>query len=253
MRCFIGFDIICHFPELPSPQLIAPQSRHLTLAFLGNLTPNEIGALIEQMPKPTFKVASCGIFDKPLSLPPAHPRVFAWHIRYLDNENILAYQRLLASFLNKVQQQEFLSHVTLSRHPPFTELLAAFIPLPMTTAHLHIYESLGHSQYKKIWTHQMLLPFEEFEHTGDLAFIVRGKDYFELFVHAFLAIAFEHPALIPYYTQKSPQDLQEVIICLNDLIAEFDIKEGAPFKAVSFHSKLEVKENLLIWEMIVDV
>jgi len=58
MRCFVGFDIICHFPELPSLQLIAPQSRHLTLAFLGNRTPDKIEALIEQMPKPTFKVAS---------------------------------------------------------------------------------------------------------------------------------------------------------------------------------------------------
>ena len=35
--------------------------------------------------------------------------------------------------------------------------------------------------------------------------------------------------------------------------AKADIALGIPFKAVSFHGKVEEKEDVLHWEMIVDV
>jgi SHS2 domain-containing protein len=100
------------------------------------------------------------------------------------------------------------------------------------------------------------MPFEEKEHTADIAFIIRGENFNELYHNAQIALCFYHNKIFPYLqlNQKEKTNIDEVIISLNEIITIIDREIGSPFKAVSFHSNITTsKQNLLQWEMIVDV
>jgi hypothetical protein len=94
-----------------------------------------------------------------------------------------------------------------------------------------------------------------------MAFYIRGRGVDEIFFHAQLALSFYVPNLLSFIDSRpSVQSLDEVIIALNDWLARADEEEGIPFKAVSFHGKMEKiyydnqnKHQLFQWEMIVDV
>ena len=99
-----------------------------------------------------------------------------------------------------------------------------------------------------------MAPFEEIEHTADIAFIIRGATMRDLWLHAQLAMGFKSPSLVPYISRKGEfKTLDDVIQALNALVGKIDLEIGSPFKAVSYHATLKTQNNYLEWTMIIDV
>lgn len=91
------------------------------------------------------------------------------------------------------------------------------------------------------------------EHTADLAFLIRGYNFSELYLHGMLALAFSFPALLQFFSKKECATLAQVIQSLNQLVTKADIEMGCSFKAVSYAHGLKEVNGLYEWEMIVDV
>jgi 2'-5' RNA ligase len=260
-RLFFGLEILSAWPEvLPEGRIISEQNRHMTLAFLGSSDFEKLKSHLHDMPLPDFKVGIVGQFDQPLFLPPHHPHVVAWGISWLEeSQELLSFYDALAAWLDKIEcpcdrRHGFLPHVTIAR-PPFHihDWKKSFSPLPMMTGSFHLYESLGNLEFSKLWTHPLLPPFEEIEHTADIAYLVHAKDFNALFNHAKVALSFSFPPLLPFLTPvKSFNSVEEIVMELNEIVRVADREVGCPFKAVSFHGKL-VQDELYHWEMIIDV
>jgi len=120
---------------------------------------------------------------------------------------------------------------------------------------LTLYESVGNLTYKPIWSHPIAAPFEEFDHTADIAFTVRGETMAQLLLHAATALAFRVPALLPLLPTLPPAvTLEDSVAALNTIIATVDAASGCPLKAVSYHGDITTDaDGVLSWEMIVDV
>jgi RNA 2',3'-cyclic 3'-phosphodiesterase len=266
-RCFIGAEI--HAPWLDTPldgRIIAPIHRHLTLLFLGNISLDELFMHMDSFPKPSFVLAPSGILDRLLFLPKEdNCRVVAANVQGMNRE-IETFQEACAlwfqSWHPNFSPHDFLPHVTLARSPfDPKEWENSFSPLPFFIPAIHIYESIGNLTYHTLRSFPLIAPFEEFQHTADMAFYIRGRGVDEIFFHAQLALSFYVPNLLSFIDSRpSVQSLDEVIIALNDWLARADEEEGIPFKAVSFHGKMEKiyydnqnKHQLFQWEMIVDV
>ncbi len=237
MRLFFGMEVIAPWPEeFPNGRTLLEADRHLTLAFLGDTNMPDL----QTFPNPPFSIGLAGFFDRPIFL--AH--VVAWNIRWLE-DRLLPYQKALSDWLNI--PREFLSHVTMARQPYDRRAWKeSFTPLPLYVKNIRLYESLGFSKYKILWEHPLLAPFDEMEHTADIAFRVRGN----LFLHAQLALAFHFPSMIRYFEKREIENLEEIVTVLNAMIARADSEIGCPFKAVSFHGMQNQDRE---WEMIVDV
>lgn len=261
-RVFFGLEVQAPWPEaLPQGRLLEQQHRHLTLAFLGDAHIPRLTKALEAFPKPSFKVGFVGQFDQCLFLPPKHPRVVAWHIDFMEEKSPLSeYYEKLIEWLKKEgftpdTRHSFNPHVTIAR-APFNDQVwkKKFTPLPFLLKDIHLYESKGHLQYDSIWSLPLVSPFEEISHVADIAYWIRGENFDQLFRHAGIALAFSFPEILPFLSKHDGiQDLDDVIIRLNELVARVDQEISCPFKAVSFHSRLEEKDNILEWEMIVDV
>ena len=130
-----------------------------------------------------------------------------------------------------------------------------FTPLPFATTNIHLYESLGNSSYIPLNTIPVKKPFEEIEHTADIAFIVRGWSLDELYHNGFTALAFKFPQLLPFFIkQVELSTVEDVIMAINQCLCEADTKIGCPMKGVSFHGQAaKQNDDTLEWEMIVDV
>lgn len=260
-RLFFGFDIVSVWPQhYPEGRLIAEEYRHMTFAFLGSSDFEKLKSHLHEIPLPDFKVGSVGQFDQPLFLPPHHPHVVAWKVLWLEeSRKLLHFYNQLHVWLDQIgcpteQRQGFLPHVTLCR-PPFHvhEWKKSFHPLPMRIGSFHLYESLGHLQFSKLWTHPLLPAFEEIEHTADIAYIIHAEDLKSIFTHAQTALCFSFPPLLSFLTPPAEfHSIEEIVMELNEIIRRADQEIGVPFKAVSFHGKLK-QEELYHWEMIVDV
>jgi RNA 2',3'-cyclic 3'-phosphodiesterase len=261
-RLFFGMEVAAPWPEeWPSGRILLDSDRHLTLSFLGD---QNLPSLLERMndfPEIGFTVGLAGMFDRPIFLPHRHPQTAGWHIHFLEEEErFLDFQRRLVLWLKEsgVQMKErngkFLSHVTIAR-PPFVihEWKQAFIKLPLYLKNIHLMSSLGMSKYEICWTHEILAPFVAREHTADMAFLVRGESFDQLYLHASLALAFDFLPLIRYVAPQKIGSFDEMIMQLNELVARVDAEEGCPFKAVSFHSEMQIERQVMEWEMIVDV
>ncbi|MGK5595365.1 MAG: hypothetical protein ACSNEK_08415 [Parachlamydiaceae bacterium] len=261
-RLFIGFEIDALWPEnLPSARIIPPNSRHFTLSFLGNQPLNLILPYLQQMPKPSFKIGRTGYFNSCLFLPDNHANVVAWQGHWLDNEQeILNYEVLLHQWLNEIglhiqRRDHWLCHATIARKPLHMKAwLASFRKLPFFISHLHLYESLPELNYRPLWSHPFLPPFEEIEHTADLAYKIKGMTINELFSHAYCALSWRFPELLDFLPQSIIlKNLDDLIILLNESITQADCKTYCPYKAISFHGSILERPNYLEWEMIVDV
>lgn len=237
MSLFFGMEVSSPWPdEFPPGRKLLEADRHLTLAFMGKAEVPDL----QTFPKPPFSIGFGGIFDEPLFL----GHVVAWHIQWLEN-GLPAYQKTLVEWLGI--KNNFLAHVTLARRPfKKTAWKEAFEPLPMFVKNINLYKSLGYSKYEILWQYPLKAPFDEIEHTADLAFLIR-KDHY---LHAQLALAFHFPPMIHYFDFRKITDLNEIITALNGLIANADSEIGCPFKAVSFHGTRNENDE---WEMIVDV
>lgn len=260
-RLFFGMEAIAPWPdELPRGRILREGDRHLTLAFLGDSDFPKLTKALDRFPKPPFKTGIAACFEKVLFLPHKTPRVAAWEVLlFEESDNFSACQKMLVSWLAEQGfaprecRGAFLPHVTLAR-APFAEedWKKKFQKLPLFLQDLHLYESLGHSEYKIVWSCRIPAPFEELEHTADIAFRIRGASLNQIYLHAQLALSFHFPLLLPYFDFSPVGTLDGAIEALNRIVAKADEEVGCPFKAVSFHGTIQEKE-CLEWEMIVDV
>lgn len=261
-RLFFGLEVISPWPDsLPQGRLLEESHRHLTLAFLGNTDFSKLSVVLPSIPLPSFTMGLVGKFDKCLFLPEKHPHVVAWHVEWMDNADALgSYQKTLThwlmsqDFLPKSESQ-FLPHVTLCRKPFIKKNWEkSFETLPLIAKDIHLYESLGGLKYRPIWTQSFIAPFDEIDHTADIAFWIRGKNLDQLYIHAQTALAFHSPILMNYFlNQGSIDTLDSIIARLNGAITRADSEIGCSLKAVSYHGHILEKNNILEWEMIVDV
>jgi len=256
-RLFLGLEVNAPWPSnYPAGRMVENSSRHITLAFLGNVEKVPVLELLKEMPTPPFSVGTAGFFDHCLFLPQHRPHVVSWHVHWLDNL-FTAFQQELASWWRdqqyEIDRREFLPHVTVARSP-FTpdQWKQHFQKLPLITSHIHLYQSMGNLVYQPQWTYQLTPPFEEIDHTADKAFNIYGHNLQQLHQHAQIALAFLYPPLLNYLIETIDSSLDDIIIALNDMISLADQEISCPLKAVSFHGKIEGC-NLLKWEMIVDV
>ena len=139
------------------------------------------------------------------------------------------------------------------------ELKEGSIPLspsPFVVEGIEVFEKEKGAPCRILWQFPIVVPFEEMEHTADLAFIVRGKDWEELYLHACGALYFTCPELYPFLSGErvAMDGLDQIVIQLNRVIATIDQEVGSPFKAVSFNGKvIRNSEGIYEWEMIIDV
>ena len=262
-RLFFGAEMHAPWPSsFPKGRLIEEPCRHVTLAFLGQCEENILFESLKDFPKIHYDLGEVGIFEQCLILPSSpSPHVVAWQVKWLHAFNALShFQSILSDWLKAkgyaLDSREWLPHVTLCRQPfDSREWEQAFAPLPCYSGAIHLYESEGNLKYVPLWSYPVMHPFEEFEHTADMAFWIRGKTLSQLYDHAFTALAFKFPPLLAYLkSSPSVSTLEEVIMELNEGIGQADGEIGCPMKAVSFHGEIQERENgLLQWEMIVDV
>lgn len=261
-RLFLGAEIMASWPhELPKGRIINEHTRHITLAFLGNTSWPELEKILPFLPKPPFSIGLVGKADKYIFLPEKTPRVVAAHVEWLTEKNSLShFQMDLTDWLGaheyKTDKRDFLPHITLARAPlDLEKWKETFFPFPLFVKALHCYESLGNLTYHSLWTYPLLPPFEELDHTADIAFHIKGKDLEQLHLHALVALAFKFPPLLSFFsTDVALNSLDDIIIDLNSVVAKADMAIGSPFKAISFHGNITQDENqCLQWEMIVDV
>lgn len=259
-RLFLGLQVQTPWPDnWPEGRIIQEPYRHITLAFLGNVDLELIMSLFSQFPFNQLILAPGGYFYSCGTLPEKTPNVFVWFIKWFEDA-IYTFRKSCMEILQKhelkMDEREWLAHLTVCRKPFDSDLwMHAFHTLPFFVSHLHLYESLGHSEYSIHKTHEFVLPFQEIEHTADLAFHIYGKDLQQIYLHAFLALAFRCPDLLTYFQREvSVDSLEDGIILLNEIISYTDGYVGCPFKAVSFHGEeRKLESGLLQWEMIVDV
>ncbi len=246
--------------ELPHGRILDASIRHITLAFLGN---GKFTPLLEKLgtiPAPPFQIAPAAIADSLIFLPKENPKVAATSVQWLNGFNaVLAWQQQIGKWLSDLgyvlDKRPFLPHITLARSPFDPESWRkTFHPVPFFTPALHLYQSLGNLHYKPLWSYPLIPPFEELDHTADIAFLIRGASLKEIHLNAQIALSFKHPSLVRYFTAELADTLDEIIIDLNRMIAQIDSEEGSRFKAVSFHGEIhQTAEQILTWEMIVDV
>jgi len=258
-RFFFALEIIAPWPErYPEGRLLLESNRHLTLAFLGSETFSNLQALLAQVPKPPFRIAIGGSFTKALFLPKRSPRVAAWEVQWWEKQTqLIQYRQTLREWLQHVRfsiPEEFLNHVTIARNPTsLNEWEKMFVPIPCFAKDLSLRGSIGNSMYETYWNLPLALPFQAIEHTADIAYVIRGESFEELYVHGWLALCFFEPTLTPYFVPATPSSLLEVILALNGRIAEADADCGSAIKAVSQHKVLRCNEEYMEWEMIADV
>lgn len=261
-RLFFALEVLAPWPaKLPHGRIMDDSHRHMTLAFLGSTDYRKLQESLKRFPYPPFRIGFAGKFNEPLFLPPRHPHVAAWHVQWLEDAMSLdLYQKSLTEWLvhegfNPDIRDHFLPHVTICRSP-FNprEWGKAFTVLPMMTANLHLYESMGSLQYIPRWTCPIKPPFVEFEHTADIAYKVYGENLEQIKLHAAAALAFKCPEILTCDLETPVESIEDVIIKLNECVAYVDQRIGCPYKAVSFHGDIEEEEEgIMSWEMIVDV
>lgn len=260
-RLFFGASVSAPWPQdYPEGRLLAEEMRHITLVFLGNSDVERVRSLLPSLPKFEGRIAPCGFADGVLFFPQRHPRVVAYSTSWLRKESeFLRFQSeleeaLVANDLAQKAKRPFVPHITVARQPfsahAWTE---CFEPFPFFVSGVHLYESLGNLTYTSLWEEPFHPPFVEIAHTADIAFNIYGESYEQLHQHAELALAFQFPPLVRFFSSQLQHSLGEIIIALNETIATLDAHIGAPFKAVSFHTALEESNGMLTWEMIVDV
>lgn len=259
-RLFFACEVSAPWQEkLPPGRILSPPSRHMTLAFLGNVDYEILQAVIPSFPKPAFMVGPTGFFDRALFLPEQHPHVVAWHVQWDEKGVLEAFQQVVVEWLRSheynIDRRPLLSHVTIARNPFDREKWQKdFVSLPMHVKGIHLYESIGNLIYKPVWSFPIFDPFVELSHTADFAFLVQAESIQGIHLHANNALAFKFPPLLRYM-QKVPLEtsLNDIIIALNTAITACDSEIGCPLKAVSFHGDVRVEQGVCKWEMIIDV
>src|ERR1700754_5190163 len=100
-RLFFAYEITSPWPHhYPKANVIDFQSRHLTLAFLGNISYNKLKNSLNEFPAPSFKTGPVGFFNKCLFLPEQEPLVVTWHVEFFEQaNNVSLFQKSLVQWL----------------------------------------------------------------------------------------------------------------------------------------------------------
>jgi RNA 2',3'-cyclic 3'-phosphodiesterase len=260
-RLFFGAQVEAPWPkDYPAGRLIPEETRHVTLAFLGQGSASKLLQILPSFPRPPFQIGPAGIGKELVFLPPDHSRTVSLFVQWLDSPSVFnSWQQALTHWLMehgyRVDERPFFPHLTVARSPFDKKAWQEhFTPLPLFVKAIHLYQSKGNLDYESLWEIPLLAPFEEFEHTADIAYHIRGSTPQQLHQHAQLALAFKFPPLVAFFSQNLQDSLEEIVISLNELVAQADQEYGCPLKAVSFHGNIhEDQQHLLHWEMIVDV
>lgn len=262
-RVFFGFEIQALWLDLPKEKkIISENNRHITLLFLGENDINQINNFLKDLPKSDFEIGLVGYFNKCLFLPPKDPRLVAYQADFFEKNYLIErFQKDLFDFFKNrnfplKQNNNFLPHVTICRNNfNLQSWKNSFKYLPLYIKSFNFYESLGNSEYNTLWKRDYINPFEEIPHTADIAFNIKGKTFSDLLYNSFIALSFKSIDFLLYYKELKPvESIDDVIINLNEIVTKAEI-DGifVPFKAISFHSKIEKTNDILNWEMIVDV
>ncbi len=245
---FLGLKVHAPWPlKWPEGRLIEEKYRHFTLVFFKEGPfPQK-----EDIPQPPFSLGGCGLFTKVLFLPEKDPHTASWAIIWQEE----SFEKYLVQICHKLgYPKPTKPHVTVCRSPKSpSEWKEAFCPLPFYAESLHLYESLGLSKYHSIWEYPFLAPFDEIEHTADIAFRVRGENLQNLYVHAFTALSFHSPEVIPFWEPASISSVEDIVMALNRIVTRTDTMRGCSLKAISFHGEVKSREKFLEWDMIVDI
>jgi len=259
-RLFFGFSVQAPWPSfLPKGRIIAEETRHITFAFLGNHPYEALEKALPHLPQTSFLLGPVGLCDRVVFLPIKTPRVVAYHVDWLtDGKKIIEFQSKVLDWLESLHyptdKRPLLPHVTVARAPfDPKEWEEAFYPLPCILTGVHLYESLGNLTYNTLWHRDFSPVFEEFEHTADIAYRIRGHTPQELYLHAAVAMSFRFPHFLHFLGTGQVTTLDQAVQALNTMISRCDAEIGCPFKAVSYHGNLTEENTLLHWEMIVDV
>lgn len=84
-RLFFGAEVHAAWPkEFPHGRIIDEESRHITLAFLGQTSFARLESILPALPLPQFKIGKVGKIDRFLFLPERNPRVVAGHVHWFS-------------------------------------------------------------------------------------------------------------------------------------------------------------------------
>lgn len=251
-RLFFAAPVQAAWPEdLPQGRILDEKVRHITIAFLG-LVP--VPGLAE-IPDIRFTFAPAGFCRKWALL----KHVAAAEPEWLTGKDSFFrfHDELKSWLLSKdypVDPRPFYPHITAARTPLDRKTWEKTpCRVPFFLSGIYLYESLGNHTYVPLWGQKLIPPFEEIEHTADIAFNLQAPDLKSLFAHAQLALAFKFPQLVSYMQTQEIASLDELISRLNGMIAEADRAVGCPFKAVSYYGHLTKQQDGVKWTMIVDV
>ncbi|CDR35132.1 Conserved hypothetical protein [Criblamydia sequanensis CRIB-18] len=264
-KIFFGLKACADWPLFcTKARFLNEKNRHMTLAFLGMQPYNELDFFLKSIPTPPL-VGFSAVAEEILFLPFNKPATASYSLRFLAGENrLLDYQKKLSSYLIQKdlishidQKRSFLPHVTFARQPfDKINLKFEFTSFIITLSTLHLYESLGGLSYSPLITKEVEKPFEEIDHTADIAYLIKGESLEEIALNAKAALMSRELNIEPFfnYSKKDFSSIESIVLWLNEAIREQDKNEGSPFKAVSHHGKIKIdNKNIFTWEMIVDV
>ena len=206
-RLFFAADVIGIWPrKFPPARILDEDNRHITLAFLGSTSLSQLLEKMKTLPTPSFDLGLGGTCTRWIFLPnEKEARVIAANVAWLsEHASLEEFQAHLAQWLKsqgymKKETRPFFPHITVARGSFDVEAWKNFnCQIPFYISCIALFESLGNSQYKSLWRYPFILPFEEIEHTADIAFLIRGRNFQDLGLHAQLALAFKFPPLISY-------------------------------------------------------
>lgn len=261
-RLFFGIEVKAPWIDpFPKGRILDENQRHLTLAFLGNVSFEKLLNELSEIPIPSFKIGYTGYFDKTLFLPNHRPNVVAWGMHFFgDISKLYEYQKELTRWLDELDysmdKRPWLPHVTLARRPfNLQEWEKYFSLLPFTTTRIHLFESKGNLNYESLWNYPLHPPFIELDHTADIAFMIYGNSFTEIYHNALTALAFKEAHIIEFIKENEKiESVEDIIYHLNHAIALTDSQKRCSLKAVSYHGEIfKNKDNIYEWEMIVDV
>lgn len=231
------------------------------MLFLGDIVLDEIKKYLDELYLPC-QIGLPGYFNKCLFWPETNPRLVAYQADFFEKNIILdKFHEEIFEFFKERKvlvklENRFIPHVTICRDDFNLKLWKeTFKQSPLYIKSFNLYESLQNSEYNILWTKDFINPFEEIKHTADIAFIIRGKSYLDLLHSSFIALSFKVEIFLNYVSLlKKVNSIDDVIINLNEIITNAEIDGfDIPFKAVSFHNKIDRKNEIMNWEMIVDV
>jgi len=256
-RLFIAFECtISHNQKYPEGRSIFPL--HMTLAFISDTPIDDNIVFGEELKNCLGKIAPCGLGRQIVFLPSDNLRAVAIEVQELP-EILFEGQKKITAWLSSLgyhqeKARPFYPHVTLARRP-FEQgaWKEWFKETVVICSDLHLYQSKGNLEYESLWQIPFKAPFEEIEHTADFAFLIRGETVAEIFKHSQICLMAKFPELIPFMNFETPANLNKVISLLNKVISCADEEIGSPIKAISYHGKIEKRDDFLEWEMIIDV